>query len=63
MLPINGDEKGNNCKFQILGFGSSGFAPKLVVLDLLSCHLGVCEDTNQPGQILSALLIRTLGGD
>lgn len=63
MLPINGDERGNNCKFKIPGFGNSRFGPKLVVLYLLSCHLGVCEDTNQPGQILPALLIRTPRGD
>lgn len=63
MLPINGDERGNNCKFKIPGFGNSGFGSNLVVLYQLSCHLCVSLDTNQPGHIVPALLIRTPRGD
>lgn len=59
MLPINSDERGNNCKFEIPGFGNSSFGSKAVVLYQPSCHLCVSVDTTQPGQHVSALLIRS----
>lgn len=48
MLPINGDERGNNSKFEIPGLGNRSFGSKAVVLYQLSCHLCVSVDTNQP---------------
>lgn len=42
VLPINSDETGNNCKFDIPGLATSSFVSKIIVKNNISCQQETC---------------------